>query len=435
MSELGKLVCLFRREQAIGNGQDDGQLLERFVTLRDKQAFETIMERHGSMVFGVCRSVLGHRQDAEDACQATFLVLVKKAKSIRKRASLAGWLHGAAHRTALAAQRQAIRLRDRENSVRESESEAAAHAFAKDEMQRMVHEVLARLSEPDRTVLLECEINGRSHGEVAELLGISKPALSQRVWRARERLRQELFKLGVSSPVILAGALASTILLVRVPNALAASTLTAASGLLSGASLASLVSARVAGLVHESIWHGVRGKLLAALFGLMLAGGGTAFGFSVASPSNPPVSARGPEPVAVKPEEKKDNPKKAVDERQARRQKSLDNVCVPTLIKELESIGGSARKIMAEPYADFALVKVRWTHAFQGFKGPWTVQVKHHYRLDHEMGIFYGDDVIHFVNPDEPMYYQPIHDGRKFVFGKTHYANISKAFTDELDTD
>src|SRR5262245_58181099 len=81
----------------------DGQLLEHFVERRDEAAFETLVRRHGPMVLGVCRRLLRNHHDAEDAFQATFLVLVRKAASIAPREMVANWLYGVAHQTALKA--------------------------------------------------------------------------------------------------------------------------------------------------------------------------------------------------------------------------------------------------------------------------------------------------------------------------------------------
>src|SRR5207253_10234747 len=86
------------------------QLLERFARERDQAAFEVLVWRHGAMVLGVCQRVLGHRQDAEDALQATFLALVRQARSISRRASVGSWLHKVAYRTALRARAQRQKL-------------------------------------------------------------------------------------------------------------------------------------------------------------------------------------------------------------------------------------------------------------------------------------------------------------------------------------
>src|SRR5690349_7037630 len=92
----------------------DGQLLERFIALRDEVAFEALVCRHGPMVHGLCRRLLSHTQDAEDAFQATFLVLAHRARSIARQESVGSWLYGVAYRTAVKAQAQAARRRTRE---------------------------------------------------------------------------------------------------------------------------------------------------------------------------------------------------------------------------------------------------------------------------------------------------------------------------------
>src|SRR5262249_55206347 len=97
----------------------DGQLLECFLARRDAAAFDALVRRHGAMVLGVCRRIVGHSQDAEDAFQATFLVLLRKGESVRPREAVGSWLHGVACRTALRARTVRVRQRTKEKQVDE----------------------------------------------------------------------------------------------------------------------------------------------------------------------------------------------------------------------------------------------------------------------------------------------------------------------------
>src|SRR5262245_11675674 len=112
---LGVLRCL-RRAALLCDNSDlgDGTLLEEFVCRQDEAAFQALVRRHGPMVFGVCRRILRHRQDAEDAFQASFLVLARKAASIQAREKLGNWLYGVAYRTALEARRMVRKRRAKE---------------------------------------------------------------------------------------------------------------------------------------------------------------------------------------------------------------------------------------------------------------------------------------------------------------------------------
>src|SRR5437667_9638539 len=123
---LGTLLRHIRRLTAQRDSRErtDHQLLDDFTARRDEAAFAALVARHGPMVLRVCRRVLNHEQDAEDAFQATFLVLARKTGSIRKRAALAEWLHGVAYRTAMQAKRSAARRRNHEARLRASTPKA-----------------------------------------------------------------------------------------------------------------------------------------------------------------------------------------------------------------------------------------------------------------------------------------------------------------------
>src|SRR5207248_10988398 len=131
-----------------GSALSDGQLLARYVGSGEEAAFAALLQRHGPMVWGVCRRVLRGHQDAEDAFQATFLVLFRKAASIRPREMVANWLYGVARQTALQARRTAARRRGRERQVVEMPERAVAKQDRWHDLQPLLDEELSRL--PDK---------------------------------------------------------------------------------------------------------------------------------------------------------------------------------------------------------------------------------------------------------------------------------------------
>jgi RNA polymerase sigma-70 factor (ECF subfamily) len=198
---MGRLANLVRRLRGIGPRDgavpSDQHCLEQFLARRDPDAFAVLVERHGPVVMGVCRRVLGHAADAEDAFQATFLVLVRKAGSLSSRELLGNWLYGVALRTALKARTMAAKRRAREQPAAEV-PERAADRHNSDDQTAVLDEELAKLPEKYRLPIVLCELEGKSHQEAAALLGWPIGTLSGRLSRARKRLAEQLTRRGVT---------------------------------------------------------------------------------------------------------------------------------------------------------------------------------------------------------------------------------------------
>jgi len=185
----------------------DADLLERFARERDRQAFGILVRRHGPLVLDVCRRHLGNFHDAEDAFQATFLVLARKAGSIRQAGSLASWLYGVAFRVARKARSAAARRRHHEEEVRTmSSSRAEPQPF--NEVGLAIDEEIVRLPEKFRAPLVLCCLEGKTGDEAARELGYSAGSMSWRLARARDLLRDRLIRRGVTlAPAALASIL------------------------------------------------------------------------------------------------------------------------------------------------------------------------------------------------------------------------------------
>jgi RNA polymerase sigma factor (sigma-70 family) len=187
-------------------GSADREALAAFVARRDEAAFAIIVQRHGPMVLRACRRVLHHTQDAEDAFQATFLVLARKAGTVGRAESLASWLHGVAVRTALRAKRDAGRRRRREQQAPTGTGPDPIDALAWHDVQAILEVEIRRLPERYRAAFVLCHLEGRSRAEAAAELGLSENTLSSRLARARERLQSRLARRGVHLSAVLAAA-------------------------------------------------------------------------------------------------------------------------------------------------------------------------------------------------------------------------------------
>jgi RNA polymerase sigma factor (sigma-70 family) len=257
----------------------DAELLRRYLARRDEAAFAALVARHGPMVLSVCEAVLGHRQDAEDAFQATFLVLVRRGSAIRRHDSLASWLHGVAHRLALKARAAAARRHAREAALPPPALHLPGDDLTWRDLRGLLHEELARLPDPLRAPLLLCYLEGLTRDEVARRLGWTATTVKGRLDRGRKLLHDRLARRGVT----LGGATLALGASAAVPAALAAAAVRAAGGTATDAA-ASLAGA----LLRASL--SARIKVLAAVV-LLLGIMGTGAGLLLA-PAAPPADEK-----------------------------------------------------------------------------------------------------------------------------------------------
>ena len=181
------------------SGLTDGQLIERFLSTRDEGAFAALVERHGPMVLAVCRTVLKNSPEVEDAFQATFLVLIRRAGTIWRRDAVGGWLHRVAHRVAI----QASIDRSRKNSLMGQVSDLSALAACDEtpcdeDWRALLHEEVARLPEKFRLPVVLCYLEGKTHAQTAFELRSGEATVRRRLARARDLLRSRLSGRGVA---------------------------------------------------------------------------------------------------------------------------------------------------------------------------------------------------------------------------------------------
>jgi RNA polymerase sigma factor (sigma-70 family) len=236
----------------------DRQLLERFLGRKDESAFEILVRRHGPMVLSVCRRVLDRIQDAEDAFQATFLVLVRKAWSIGNPELLGSWLYGVAFRVARKARAQAARRREQERLMEPMVTGDPLDAVSWKEMQTALDEEMQRLPEKYRQPLILCYLQGMTNEEASRRLGWPTGSISYRLARGREMLRDRMEGRGRAGRGTPAGSLALMLAVgsVRhpVPSQLVVATVQAASRVGAGTAMAGAeVSSAVGSLVEGTL--------------------------------------------------------------------------------------------------------------------------------------------------------------------------------------
>jgi RNA polymerase sigma factor (sigma-70 family) len=287
-------------------GLTDGQLLEQFLNRRDEVALTALVRRHGPMVWGVCRRVLGHHHDAEDAFQATFLVLLRKAATIVPREMVANWLYGVARQTALRAGATASRRKGRERLVADIPEPAVLSEDPDGALNGLVDEELGRLPDKYRAVIVLCDLQGRTRQEAARQLRCPPGTVAGRLARARGMLAKRLARHGLAVPgAALAGWLSQEAARACVPTSLVGSVIQAAGVTAGGQVATGPASVRVAELT-EGVLRTMRLTRLSVVLVLVpLAALGGMAGLSYQTwgrgaehvESGPPSTARKDRPV------------------------------------------------------------------------------------------------------------------------------------------
>jgi RNA polymerase sigma factor (sigma-70 family) len=287
----------------------DRDLLQCFVRQRDDGAFAALVQRHGPMVLRVCRQVLHQEENAEDAFQATFLILSRKAATVQKRDSLASWLYGVAHHVATDLKRSLARRRARENRARpRSDDDPLAMLTAREGL-AILHQELARLPEKYRAPLLLCCLEGLARDEAARQLGWPLGKLKSRLEQARKVLGGRLLRRGLT----LAGAFAAAVLDAKAASAalpinLLNRTLTGATAAGGSAVLGTKVAALMEGVLTTMWLNKLKsGMVLILAVSVVVLGAGAAVlpgvvalaggeGMNSAQPDSPRPVADPPKP-------------------------------------------------------------------------------------------------------------------------------------------
>ena len=269
---MNKIVQQIRRAVLLQDdtGLTDGQLLKCFIDDREDAAFAVLVRRHGPMVWGVCRRVLNQDHDAEDAFQATFMVLVKKAASIKSHELLGNWLYGVANLTARKARALKMKRHAREKQMDAFPEPLAAQENRQHDLRPVLDGELSRLPEKYRIPVVLCDLEGKTRAEAARQIGCPEGTVAGRLARAREMLARRLTRRGVAvTAAVLSVSLAKGTASAAVPASAVASTVKAASLIAAGRLASEVLSAKVAMLVQGVL----RAMLFTkAKFMLLLAG-------------------------------------------------------------------------------------------------------------------------------------------------------------------
>jgi RNA polymerase sigma factor (sigma-70 family) len=257
-----------------GVERTDGELLDEYVSRRNEAALAVLVCRHGPMVWGVCRRILRDHHDAEDAFQATFLVLVRRAASVVPRELVANWLYGVAHQTALKARATAAKRGRRETQVPVMPEPARAEPDGSPDLRPLLDQEVSRLPTKYRAVLVLCDLEGKTRKDVARQLDCPEGTVGGRLARARDMLAKRLARHGLTLTAgVLAAVLSQNVAGAGVPPAVASATINAVCLVATGQSATGVISANVTALTEGVLRTMLLSKLKTVMMVALLAVG------------------------------------------------------------------------------------------------------------------------------------------------------------------
>jgi RNA polymerase sigma factor (sigma-70 family) len=250
---MNELIDYLRKTllREAGASLSDGQLLGYFLEQGDEAALAGLMRRHGPLVWDICRRVLGNHHDAEDAFQATFLVLVRRAASVEPKEMIANWLYGVAWQTARKAEAMRAKKRKREKQLVQMPEPAVPEVECGNDVYHHLHQALSGLPTKFRVSIILCYLEGKTRTEAARQLGVPQGTLAAWLARGRSMLAKRLARMGlVMSPCALTAELVQNSASASVPVSLASSTMQAASLLIADQAVSNAISTPVLSLME-----------------------------------------------------------------------------------------------------------------------------------------------------------------------------------------
>jgi RNA polymerase sigma factor (sigma-70 family) len=279
MPALGNVLRYLKTITNPAQGTEDGDLLAAYCTRRDGEAFGELVQRYGGMVFGVCRRVLGEETDAEDAFQATFVLLARRAATIDRERPLASWLYTVAYQTALKARARRERRRQVERQAPTRMIAPQSTSAENQDLRAVLDQELLGLAERDRELILLCDIQGKGHRTVAEELRIPAGSISRLLASAREQLRGRLMRRGVSLSAVALGSVLTAEACAVVPPRLALDAIQAA--LVEAAAMPEAVAELVSAVNRDATLAKVKITAAALAVCATLIGGAAAVVYAV----------------------------------------------------------------------------------------------------------------------------------------------------------